>query len=1145
MSQSIFTSINPNTTSGNQLATLLNNFKDAYVSSNSGTSRPSALQAGGTWLDTTSPTSWILKMYDGTDDISLFTIDLAANVASITTTSSLFTIVKSSDDALGAVLKFFKERPTGNQTETGDTIGKVDFYGNRDDDVEALQASIEVVSSDDVTSTAQGAYILFKGTTDGAASVAEWMRLVDGKLAIGTTTADETLHVKGTGIKAEKASDDAVGVKVVRKKKRVTGVGQVQASDVIATESYVSTDEAGANVDIVQVEVSATETTSTTAQGSRWKLKTKNNGATSFTDQITADSSGVDIPNLKVGTVSNTEISYLDGVTSNIQTQINGKISTTSRGAANGVAPLESDGKIDSAYLPSYVDDVLEYANTAAFPVTGSAGIIYVALDTNEIYRWGGSSYVNISKSAVDALLTSTAFTLSSARHFTSNAATDSTTTGSDASLAAFTAGLVRLTNASLTSLANIPAGDNGQFLIIVNRTGADISVKDQADALGTAANRIYTGTGTTATLKNNGSFFLIYDSTTARWQLVGGTGSGSGQGGINYITNYDAEAGTTGWATYLDAAGTSPVDGTGGSPNITWTRTTSTPLRGTGSFLLTKDAFSRQGEGVSYAFTIDNSDKGKVLQCSFEYQIASGTFADTPDITLWIFDVTNSRLIQPAPYQLKNSGIIEKFGFEFQSSSDSTSYRLIIHISSTSTSAYTIKFDNFNLGPQAKLYGSPITDWISFTPTGSWVSNTTYSGRWRRVGDKAEIQYSLQITGGVTAASLTVSIPSGLSIDSSKLIGGLDAPVGFGSFLDAGNYYGIATPFYNTSTTLLVRGGAVSGTQSLLAQVTQTTPQTWASGDSITFTAELPIVGWGSSQIQSSDADTRIIAAIYNGAPTGTLSGSFSTIAYPTKIQDTHGAYNTSTGLYTVYTPGFYRIEATAVVLGTITAGTSEFNLGVSINGATPIHSNVSYADNTLAIECSMSKLVYVTAGQTISVQANTTVTSPTLTATSRNYFSVCRMSGPAQIAASETVAMLYRGAPPTGSITDASILTNLVFGTKVKDSHNAYNTTTGYFTVPVSGVYDISAQFGFTGTFATNTEFNIYLSVNGSNAYGKESRAGGAIVGAQPSFDIKALPLLAGQTLAIRGYTNATSPTLISSPAFNFISIVRSGNY
>lgn len=79
-------------------------------------------------------------------------------------------------------------------------------------------------------------------------------------------------------------------------------------------------------------------------------------------------------------------------------------LTESQKGIANGVAPLGSDSKISSAYLPSYVDDVLEFANLISFPVTGESGKIYVALDTNLTYRWGGSSYTQIAAGAVQSV---------------------------------------------------------------------------------------------------------------------------------------------------------------------------------------------------------------------------------------------------------------------------------------------------------------------------------------------------------------------------------------------------------------------------------------------------------------------------------------------------------------------------------------------------------------------------------------------------------------------------------------------------------------------------------------------------------------------------------------------------------------------
>jgi len=53
-------------------------------------------------------------------------------------------------------------------------------------------------------------------------------------------------------------------------------------------------------------------------------------------------------------------------------------------------------GKVPASQLPSYVDDVLEFTNLAAFPATGETGKIYIAIDTNREYRWSGSVYVQI-----------------------------------------------------------------------------------------------------------------------------------------------------------------------------------------------------------------------------------------------------------------------------------------------------------------------------------------------------------------------------------------------------------------------------------------------------------------------------------------------------------------------------------------------------------------------------------------------------------------------------------------------------------------------------------------------------------------------------------------------------------------------------
>lgn len=57
--------------------------------------------------------------------------------------------------------------------------------------------------------------------------------------------------------------------------------------------------------------------------------------------------------------------------------------------------------KIHQSFLPSYVDDVLEYSSLSNFPSTGEAGKIYVDTTNNKTYRWSGSTYIAISSDVI------------------------------------------------------------------------------------------------------------------------------------------------------------------------------------------------------------------------------------------------------------------------------------------------------------------------------------------------------------------------------------------------------------------------------------------------------------------------------------------------------------------------------------------------------------------------------------------------------------------------------------------------------------------------------------------------------------------------------------------------------------------------
>ena len=117
-------------------------------------------------------------------------------------------------------------------------------------------------------------------------------------------------------------------------------------------------------------------------------------------------------------------IANVDG----LQAALDAKLDDSQKGAANGLAELDGSGKVPSAQLPSYVDDVLEYANSGSFPGTGETGKIYIALDTNDVYRWTGSAYVKVSdavSTADEANTLATARTISLAGDVTGSTSFD------------------------------------------------------------------------------------------------------------------------------------------------------------------------------------------------------------------------------------------------------------------------------------------------------------------------------------------------------------------------------------------------------------------------------------------------------------------------------------------------------------------------------------------------------------------------------------------------------------------------------------------------------------------------------------------------------------------------------------------------
>lgn len=648
------------------------------------------------------------------------------------------------------------------------------------------------------------------------------------------------------------------------------------------------------------------------------------------------------------------------------------------------------------------------------------------------------------------------------------------------------------------------------------------------------------------------GQFLKSNGNGTPSWDTPQGSGGGAAS---SLITNFGAEVDTTGWATYVDAAAVTPVDGTGGAPSSTLARNTTTPLTGTGDFQWTKSAANRQGEGFSYDFTMSKSLYAKNVQISFDYTVTSGTYADG-DMIVYIYDVTNATLIEPVNISIASvaAGLPNKHIATFQSSLTGTSYRLIFHTSSTSSSAYTMQFDNVYVGEQVSSYGPIITDWKSFTPTGSWVTNTTYTGYYRRVGDTLEVQTKISLSGAPNAAALTINLPSGLTIDTAKLASNSGTSTdSFGKiyYFDSGVSSYIGELAYSSITSVGARYLDDSGTNiAVPADISSTAPHTWGASDFLVARYSVPIVGWSSNVALSSDAgDGREVVVSAVGA-TATVTGTLSDLTWTTTSKDNTGSFNGTT--FTAPVSGEYRVSAQVRVNDSTPYGSNQAaSISILKNGTEIVTAQQRSASGFTALIPIISYRVTLIKGDTVKLQISANSTAPTMqTGDIYNFLAIEKINpGSQRLAASETVAARYEHI--AGQSIPNATNTIVDFASKSFDTHNAVTTGSSWkFTAPVSGIYQVSGYITYDwNTFTAGERLGLILSKNGTIISFLSLDYKVQVAGSfRPSCGgIDTIRLIAGDTIALEarqdeGGARSLEP---SSGNRNYVSIVRIGNY
>ena len=593
----------------------------------------------------------------------------------------------------------------------------------------------------------------------------------------------------------------------------------------------------------------------------------------------------------------------------------------------------------------------------------------------------------------------------------------DSTTTGTNATLVALTTGIVRLTNVSLSSISAIPAGVSGQSIIVENKTGTTLTINNEDTGIGTAANRLLTGTGAPITMLIDATFIFTYDSTSSRWSLTGGSGSGSGSGFKNILSdaNSKLEGGIQDWVTYDDGASSSPVDGTAGSPSVITISSTSSGseiLEGLKSLKISKSAADGQGEGTSVlSQTIDRADRGKPFFVYLSYDATHANYV-YGDLQVFAYDVTNSQLL--TVYNDDNNGKLAQVKGRFSGviyTQDTTaSIRLIVHCTSINATAYNVIIDEVVITPQANITGPVMTDWQTFpyltaggtaaspgnnlisaiTAAPSFGSGYTLKALYRRVGANLEIaiDYYQTNAGGAGTGMYVINLPPGLSIDTSKI------DVNTGTATSNTSQSSVVGTFYDSLSTTIGIGQLIpySATQiKALYQVATTAGVsnaiTWSStehpfstaGFSWSLRASMPIQDWSAgATLSANDAGLQTVRMITNTSTTaGTTSQNF---IFTNVVHDNYNGYSVSTGKFTIPRTGIYRVTAAIGVVTNAIFNVRQNGIVISTYPAAASGSGMQITGGSIIYPFVKGDLVDIAPGSSITAAGGAT----------KNYFMI-----------------------------------------------------------------------------------------------------------------------------------------------------------
>jgi hypothetical protein len=472
------------------------------------------------------------------------------------------------------------------------------------------------------------------------------------------------------------------------------------------------------------------------------------------------------------------------------------------------------------------------------------------------------------------------------------------------------------------------------------------------------------------------------------------------------------------------------------------------------------------QGAASIQEYDLPEGLRAKVLCLKVDYRVASGTFnagstSSDSDLIFYIeeYNGTSWQKKEPSTFKLfsNSSTIADQYSGYFQTNADTTKIRIIAYVATTGNNNFSLVC-SFSLSATKYVYGTPITDWVEYTPQllGS-VTNPTIgpdgfvSGRWRRVGDSVEIHATASrgISGGSNGSGeYYITLPQGMVADLTKLSGSDNVGTGYvldGLVLAYTGVAIIASDGFRLSVVIDQTGNLISNNIPSAGWWTST------GLNFFTVKATLPIQGWSSSVKMSDGYDGREI--VFESTSSLSSIAANTTLTVPlTPVIDTVSGLSGGNS-YVVQASGYYEIDG-CFSATTSSAATSDRDMQITVNNTLVARSVASF---TYVGTHSVNKKIYLKAGDVVRWQISNGVQAINLIYNLN--VGLKRISSPQTIAMGEVVAARYSTASGQSIPNNTGTIIN--FNTKEYDTHNAVTTGSNWkFTAPVAGEYHVSSH-------------------------------------------------------------------------------------